>query len=148
MTAEDQAQVLELEVGSEQKAFVEPINETLADINPQRDNFVMEAEGTIIGFFQIDHPSDERKISDFLELHEVQIDAKHQGKGYGKAFVKELPNLLSREYPEAPGVCLTVNFRNTQAHRLYQLGGFIDTGKVYLLGRSGPQHIMRHRLRP
>ena len=139
----DEAHVLALTLTPAQLAFVDPLNETLANADSDRDNFVLDADNTIVGFFQIDRSSNHRTIADFLELHEVQIDARHQGKGYGKAFVASLIDYLKREFPSAIGVCLTVNCKNTHAYELYKLGGFVDTGELYTKGRSGPQHIMQ-----
>ncbi len=141
--ATDRSAVLGLAVTEGQAAFVEPLAETLSSAAPQRDNFVIEANGVVVGFFQIDSSSGMQKITNTLELHEVSIDAKHQGKGYGKAFTCTLKSFLQSEYPEWVAVCLTVNRANMSAYRLYQLGGFADTGELHLQGRSGPQHIMR-----
>lgn len=143
MKDSDRDHVAQLAVSVEQLVFVDPINDTLAAADPERDCFVMTDAGTIVGFFQIDLASNLRTIPELLELHEVQIDARHQGKGYGKAFMSSLPALLLAEYPGSPGVSLTVNCKNLHAYRLYEFGGFQDTGDLYEGGRSGPQHIMR-----
>lgn len=143
MMGADMTQVLDLEVTMDQRAFVDPVDETLGINECHRDNFVIEADNTIVGFFQIDRSSKRRKVTGFLELHEVQIDTRYQGKGFGKTFVKSLKKCLMREYPGTPGVCLTVNCKNMQAYELYKLGNFIDTGELYTKGKSGPQHIMR-----
>lgn len=142
MTTDDRTAVLALSVTDDQSRFVEPIAETLSDDAPVRDNFVIEEDGVVVGFFQIDGSSGKQKIRDSLELQEVAVDARHQGKGYGKAFVLALRTFLRKEYPEWRSVCLTVNYKNRAAYRLYELGGFVDTGQTHLEGRSGPQHIM------
>ncbi len=139
----DRAVVLGLSVTGPQAAFVEPIAETLSTTALQRDNFVIAADGAIVGFFQIACSSGAQKIANTLELHEVIVDASHQGKGYGKVFVFALKEFLRSEYPKWDAVCLTVNCKNKKAYRLYELGGFTDTGELYFEGRSGPQHVMR-----
>ncbi len=139
----DRAAVLGLSVTGPQAAFVEPIAETLSTTALQRDNFVIAADDGVVGFFQIDCSSGAQRIANALELHEVLVDASHQGKGYGKAFVFALKDFLRREYPVWDDVCLTVNCKNMGAYRLYELGGFTDTGELHLEGRSGPQHVMR-----
>ena len=141
--AADRAAVLGLSVTGLQAAFVEPMAETLSTTALQRDNFVIAADDGVVGFFQIDCSSDAQRIANSLELHEVLVDASHQGKGYGKAFVFALKDFLRSEYPVWDDVCLTVNCKNMGAYRLYELGGFTDTGELYLEGRSGPQHVMR-----
>jgi len=144
-TSTDKPTVEQFEVTSAQAAFVEPLRETLA-MGADRDSFVIEADGEPVGFFQIDHASATQSVEAHLELHEVTIDRRHQGKKYGKAFVEALPRLLSVEYPDWRGVCLTVNCRNEKAKRLYEYGGFTDTGELKLDGPSGPQHIMRRAI--
>ena len=144
-TGVDKPTVEQFEVTSAQAAFVEPLRETLA-MGADRDCFVIEADGDPIGFFQIDHASATQSVEAHLELHEVTIDWRHQGKKYGKAFVEMLPRLLNAEYPDWRGVCLTVNCRNEKAKRLYEYGGFTDTGELKLDGPSGPQHIMRRAI--
>ena len=140
MTNGDRTEVIGLRVTSEQAAYVEPLNEVLAI--PNRDHYVLESFGCIIGFFQIDASSGVQCVPEHLELHEFSIDQAQQGKGHGRTFVKALPNFLQCEYPGWRGVCLTVNCNNASAKRLYELGGFVDTGRLKLEGRSGPQHIM------
>ena len=142
MLSSDRSKVSKLKVSAEQLAYVDPINDTLAHETSARDNFVMEADGAIVGFFQIDARSKHRIMPDLLVLHEVQIDARAQGKRYGRQFMGALSSCLRHEYPWADGVCLTVNCKNLHAYRLYAAGGFVDTGNLYHGGRSGPQHIM------
>lgn len=143
--SDDKTTVEQFEVAIEQAPFVEPVSETLATEH-ERDNYVIEVDGLPIGFFQVDHSSGLQCLDDHLELHEVLIDQSQQGKGYGKAFVEMLPDFLRIKYPGRRGVCLTVNCRNQSAKRLYELGGFANTGDLKLEGRSGPQFIMRRDL--
>ena len=139
--AADRPAVLGLSVTDPQAAFVEPMAETLSTTALQRDNFVIAADDGVVGFFQIDCSSGAQRIANSLELHEVIVDASHQEKDM--AFVFALQDFLRREYPVWDDVCLTVNCKNMGAYRLYELGGFTDTGELYLEGRSGPQHVMR-----
>lgn len=142
MTADDHALTAALVVGSEQLKFVDPMPLTLETTALQRDNFVIEANGEIAGFFQVDTRAPDFARLPLLELCQVVIDQRFQGRGLGKRFVARLPELLEREYPDAPGVVLTVNCRNKMAHRVYAASGFKDTGEIYAGGPSGPQHIM------
>jgi len=141
----DKSTVEQFEVTNAQAPFVEPLRETLAT-EADRDCFVIEADGKPVGFFQIDHASATQSVEAHLELHEVMIDWRHQGKKYGKAFVEMLPRLLNAEYPNSGSVCLTVNCRNQKAKKLYEYGGFADTGELKMDGPSGPQHIMRREI--
>ena len=143
MTDLDHEAVLGLDVSQDQTAFVEPMAETFATTARYRDNYVIEADGVIVGYFQIDCTSHPQLIDNHLALHEVQVDSRQQGRGFGKMFAEQLRPFLSARYPDWDSVCLTVNCKNQHAYRLYAYGGFVDTGDLDQEGRSGPQHIMR-----
>lgn len=81
-----------------------------------------------------------------MGLEGFVIDLAEQGKGYGRATVATLTELLAREHPDVREVNLTVNTRNAAAIRSYLGAGFEDTGRLYHGGRSGPQHIFRLHL--
>ena len=142
MSGEDHDEVLALRVAHGQLAFVDPIADVFATTALHRENFIMNSDGSIVGFFQIDSTSGAQVVDGHLSLHEVQVDAAHQGRGFARQFVARLPAFLKARYPDWSSVCLTVNCRNKSAYRVYQLGGFVDTGGLYHQGRSGPQHIM------
>ncbi len=142
MTKHDRLQVAALAVGSDQLQFIEPMQATLQSTALHRDNFVMESAGTAVGFFQIDSRVPAYVNRPMLELCQVVIDRKHQGRGFGKGFILLLPAFLKQQYPDATGVVLTVNCRNKVAYHVYSAGGFHDTGEIYTAGPSGPQHIM------
>ena len=143
MSESDRSQASTITVSAGQLDFVDPIKETLSAADPDRHCYVMVVAETVVGFFQVDYSSSHRILPELLAVHEVQIDAAHQGKGHGRAFATSLIDFLIGEYPEDRGACLTVNLRNLRAYRLYKLAGFRDTGEIYAGGRSGPQHIMR-----
>ncbi len=142
----DRKAVVAFVVTGKQTNYVEPLAETLSTTGLYRENYVIEVNGLIIGFFQIDSKTNNQCIPDHLELHEVIIDSKHQSQGYGKEFLKELFPFLKEQYPEAAGVCLTVNCKNHSAINLYLRSGFADTGMIKTEGRSGPQHVMKKDL--
>jgi len=149
MDSTDRDQVLRLRVEPAQAPFVEPIEETLACVNTLRENHVMLIDDKVIGFFQIDLENEQRfevASAKELELHEVIIDSSHQGRGYGAAFLEQLPAYIGSEYPGWKSIVLTVNCLNERAHALYKRGGFSDTGEIYPHGRSGPQYVMRYFL--
>jgi ribosomal protein S18 acetylase RimI-like enzyme len=142
MTPDDQAAANALTVAKEQMPFVEPMPLALNTTDLQRDNFVMESNAEIVGFFQIDTQAPAYIAQPMLELCQVVVDHKHQGRGLGRQFIRLLPALLKQQYPNAPGIVLTVNCRNKMAHHVYAASGFHDTGELYNGGPSGPQHIM------
>ncbi len=142
MLPEDHEAVGRLSVGDQQQQFVDPMPLTLGTSALLRDNMVIEHEAEIVGFFQIDTKAPGYIRQPMLELCQVVIDQRHQGKGFGKGFLLLLPAFLKQQYPAAAGVVLTVNCRNKMAHHVYSAGGFHDTGEIYTGGPSGPQHIM------
>ncbi len=142
MTPGDQASAGALTVAKEQMPFVEPMPLALKTMALRRDSFVMESNAEIVGFFQIDTQAPAYIAQPMLELCQVVVDHKHQGRGLGRQFIRLLPALLKQQYPNAPGIVLTVNCRNKMAHHVYAASGFHDTGELYNGGPSGPQHIM------
>lgn len=142
MTKDDREQVAGLAVGRDQLQFVEPMPATLETTALHRDNFVVVTGNMIVGFFQIDTEAPAYIRQPMLELCQVVIDRKHQGRGFGRGVILRLPAFLKQQYPDACGVVLTVNCRNKLAHRVYSAGGFHDTSEIYTGGPSGPQHIM------
>ena len=147
MADADRATVAGLRVTNDQLAFVDTIADTLNGSAHQRENYVIEAGNAIVGFFQVDSGSGAQAVPDSIELHEVQIDAAHQGNGHAGAFMAALAPFLAAHYPDTDTVSLTVNCRNRIAYRVYAQGGFTDTGALYHGGRSGPQHVMTMKLR-
>ncbi len=147
MLASDHPAVAALTVADEQKRFVDPMPLTLETTDSQRDNFVIETDAGIAGFFQINTRPPDYIEQPLLELCQVLIDQSQQGHGLGKRLIQCLPKVLKCEYPDASGIVLTVNCRNKLAYHVYQAGGFRDTGELYTGGPSGPQHIMSMRWR-
>ncbi len=142
ITEEDHAPAAAVSVTSDQLQFVDPMPLTLKTTALRRDNFVIELDTGIAGFFQIDTRVPDYIQQPLLELCQVVIDEKYQGHGIGRRFIQCLPEALKLEYPDASGVVLTVNCRNKVAYHVYATSGFHDTGRIYTGGPSGPQHIM------
>jgi RimJ/RimL family protein N-acetyltransferase len=51
-------------------------------------------------------------------------------------------------FPDAQRLALTVNVTNPVAVRVYRQAGFSDTGRQYLGGALGPQHVLVLDLQP
>ena len=73
---------------------------------------------SMYGFFREEYPPEGR-----LWLDRLLIDARFQGRGYGRAALEALLERLSREYPEQD-VYLSVIEGNDVATRLYEQYGF------------------------
>ena len=150
MTTQHLADVITLAVMDEQKPFVGTIDDILKNANAQVRPHVIFADNTIVGFFLIDtiysKHFDFARHSKAIGLRSFFISKEHQGKGYAKQAILDLPNYLSEVYPNHSTVMLTVNCQNPIAKQLYVKGGFEDTNDLYHGGPSGPQHIMMKAL--
>lgn len=142
----DHTAVQSLAVNPDQVQYVGGIDELFESVPPTWHFHVVEHEGDIVGFFNIDTAYAENY--DFAEPNELGlraffIDASTQGRGYGKAAAAALQPYLVQAYPKHASIALTVNCRNQAAYHCYLAGGFSDTGSLYHGGKAGPQHIMR-----
>jgi len=145
----DWDRVAHLTVSEPQRAFVSTMAELYDIAAPDFHFHAIEADGVVVGFFNLDIAYGERY--DFAEpgelgLRSFLIDGAQQGRGYGKAACLALVSYLQRHYPSHPAIVLTVNCRNPGAYKAYRSAGFDDTGELYHGGAAGPQHIMRMTL--
>ena len=135
-----------LSVHADQVRYVGTISELFAQKPAQWHPQLIEVDGEIAGFFNIDTGyASQYEFADEgeLGLRAFFIGVEHQEKGYGKEAVKALYGYLQDNFPGYHSVCLTVNCKNPAAYNCYLGGGFQDTGSLYYGGAAGPQHIMR-----
>jgi diamine N-acetyltransferase len=59
------------------------------------------------------------------------IDRRHQGKGYGKAAMREMVRLVRESDPRAKGISLSYVPHNEVARKLYASLGFQETGEKW-----------------
>ena len=85
---------------------------------------------SMYGFFREEYPPEGR-----LWLDRLLIDARFQGRGYGRAALEALLERLSREYPEKD-VYLSVIEGNDVATRLYEQYGFRFIGEKDIHGED------------
>ena len=107
---------------------------------------VIRKRGTVVGMFRLDrlfHLHHTFAQSDTPGLRSFIVDHDRQGEGIGKAVTAQMRGYAKAQLPRASALYLTVNLRNPGAYKAYTKGGFIDTGAEYLLGKAGPQHILR-----
>jgi RimJ/RimL family protein N-acetyltransferase len=101
--------------------------------------------GTAVGFLVVSpfHRAVAHYCVDEFEvgLESLLVDRRYQRKGYGIAAISSVLDLIRERFPRARRMKLTVNTRNRTAIGIYGRLGFRDTGKFYLGGRSGPQHV-------
>lgn len=140
--------MLALRPAPEQEVFSSYATRTLpeADADPQRTPFAVLAAGAPVGFGVLDRGGTLALLTEqsatAVLLRAFYLDASAQGRGLGRAAVAALPTLVTRVAPDATRVLLTVNVANPAAIRAYLAGGFTDTGRQYLGGGVGPQHVL------
>lgn len=135
--------------------FIDPIEEITKRIRPSDSEplsipFGVYLASRAIAFFAIDFsnppPDDQYSPTSPCWLESFMVAQDCQGKGYAKAILNRLPDLINQAFPHIRRLNLTVNFRNQVARALYRKCGFEDTGDVYWDGPAGPQHILTKAL--
>lgn len=136
---------------ADQQRFAAPAAESLplGDDNPDRMSVAILAEDEAVGMFALDRGGYFREFEHdrrAVLLRAFYVAPEHQGQGYARAAVTAIPAFVRQHLPGVNRVVLTVNMGNPAAIRTYLSGGFTDTAKTYLGGRSGPQHIFEQAL--
>ena len=139
-------EVVALEVGENQKDFIETTNlRSFADAHMLNADGItatplaIYADDTMVGFLMyiydtLDHESFENEVfygkKSYFICH-MMIDKRYQGKGYGKlAFEKMLLAIETMPDGEAEYVTLFYHTSNVTAKTLYASFGFVDTGII------------------
>ncbi|MER1956853.1 MAG: GNAT family N-acetyltransferase [Solibacillus sp.] len=139
-------EVVALEVGENQKDFIETTNlRSFADAHMLNADGIpatplaIYADDTMVGFLMyiydtLDHESFENEVfygkKSYFIWH-MMIDKRYQGKGYGKlAFEKMLLAIETMPDGEAEYVTLFYHTSNVTAKTLYASFGFVDTGII------------------
>lgn len=78
-------------------------------------------DGTTVGYAVT------MQVIDEAELLEIAVDPEHQGKGYGKALLKESVCLVKGD--AARVMHLEVRESNDRARKMYHSAGFAEVGK-------------------
>ncbi|ALP35808.1 N-acetyltransferase [Paenibacillus sp. 28ISP30-2] len=120
----------------------------LAKQDPHRHPVVITATGRPVGFFILydgDELTDYTNTSAALLLRAFSIHYADQGQGYAKNGLLQLPQYISRHFPNILEVVLGVNARNLPAYNLYLKCGFKDEDDTRM-GSHGLQHILKMSL--
>ena len=134
VTRENWQEALKLKVKDVQNHFVPTVAVSLAKvyIKPDGDNVnylpfaIYEEERGMIGFVMhayVENTNDMYWINGFI------IDEKHQGKGYGRAALREMVNWIIKQYTQCKEIRLTVHKENYAARQLYKSFGFVEAGE-------------------
>ncbi len=145
------AALLDLRVGSAQRAWMGKVADTLADLArcPGSDSMAILIGNTAVGHCRIDPHARSVAGHDFalptLGLRAFFIDTRWQGQGVGTRALRALFTDVATRYPAARQVALSVDTDNHVALRLYLHAGFADSGELYHGSRSRMQQLL---LRP
>ncbi|VVO34728.1 GNAT family N-acetyltransferase [Pseudomonas fluorescens] len=140
-------QVEAIEVHQEQIRFSGDIHGALHTLlskpGPGVKGFALLVEDVPVAFLLLKRPpvlpawADEHSAT----LHALQVDQRHQGKGYGRACLQALPNVARQAFPEIRALELSVDADNEAAIALYAKFGWVDSGEAYK-GRIGYERRM------
>lgn len=146
ITGDNIEEVIALEVGENQKDFIETTNlRSFADAYVLNEDGIpatplaIYADDTMVGFLMyiydtMDHESFKNEVFDGKKSYFIwhnMIDKSYQGKGYGKlAFEKMLKDIETMPDGEAEYVALFYHTSNVIAKTLYASFGFVDTGII------------------
>ncbi|HLM00184.1 MAG TPA: GNAT family N-acetyltransferase [Pyrinomonadaceae bacterium] len=139
ITPENFSAVINLEVADDQKLFVAPNVKSIAQskIYPDSIPLAVYCEEQPVGFVMYGYDPDDEKYY----LGRLMIDARHQGKGYGRAATREVIRRLS-EIEGCDAVYLSFVPENTGAEKLYSSVGFERTGEL-----NGSEIVMRYTIK-
>ena len=139
ITPENFSAVINLDVAEDQKLFVAPNVKSIAQAKIYPDSIPMaiySGDGEPVGFVMYGYDPDDKKYY----LGRLMIDARHQGKGYGKAATLEVIRRMS-EIEGCRAIYLSFVPENTGAEKLYSSVGFQRTGAL-----NGNEIVMRFDL--
>jgi ribosomal protein S18 acetylase RimI-like enzyme len=99
-----------------------------------REAFVIETEGSIIGIGVL---RQRFLFGDYLELFAIAASA--QGRGYGRALLAHLENVVFRR---AKNLFVCVSDFNHLARRFYERNGYMEIGPILHLLIPGSSEIL------
>jgi diamine N-acetyltransferase len=138
ITRDNFQQCVGLEVRDDQKTFVATNVYSIAQTTVE-PTFIAQAVyhgDEMVGFCMYGRDTDE----DCYCVGRLMIDQRHQGKGYGRAAMREAIRRM-REQPDCREIALSVAPENTGAQKLYESLGFVKTGEV-----AHGEEVMRLRV--
>lgn len=125
VTGANRALVASLELAPEQIDFVASNADSLDEARSDRDaqpRAVMAGD-RVVGFLMYEAPRDD----DEARIYRFMIDRSSQGKGYGKAALREVLGEI-RALSHVRHVSICYEPENETARRLYRTAGFIEEG--------------------
>ena len=139
ITPQNFSEVINLDVSEDQKHFVAPNVTSIAQSKvcfPDAFPLAVYNDDEPVGFVMYGYDREDEKYY----LGRLMIDAKHQGKGYGKAATLEVIRRM-REIEDCDAIYLSFVPENAGAEKLYSSVGFERTGAL-----NGDEIVMRYDL--
>lgn len=140
ITEDNWKDAIKLKVNVDQEKFVAPNVYTIAQSKfaPETCYYLegIYADEIMVGFSWFGHDDEDNTFW----IARFMIDTHHQGKGYGKAALLKIIDLLKDSYvllpsedPEGPrvkNIYISAVPDNINAKKLYEKVGFINTGEI------------------
>ena len=131
ITSSNYNECLALQVRDDQKKFVAPNVKSLAEawvFHAVARPFAIYNDDTMVGFLMVDIDPNLVGSNDLCFLWRFMIDAKYQGRGYGKAAMHEVINYVKTNFNPKTFETSTVP-GNDAAEMLYRSFGFLPNGR-------------------
>ncbi len=138
ISQKNRQEAIKLRVASGQENFVETVAQCLEEADKKRNWHpvgIYHGE-TLIGFAMYGYFFLEYFPFGRLWLDRLIIDARFQGKGYGKAALSGLLHHLCCVYPKEKKIYLSVTEGNRTAEKLYKKFGFLYNGETDIHGEK------------
>lgn len=120
----------------------------LSNEDSERHSILAMENDQLVTFFVLHKNEGVKPYSDndhSILLRAFSTDFRHQGKGYAKKALMQLPAFVRENFTEINEMVLAVNLGNEAAQGLYKKCGFIDEG-VRRIGKKGELIIMSYYL--
>lgn len=131
-----------------QLRFTRPPMDCIKNKEPAQKNVVMIDQEEAVTFFTLDTGKEAFQYSGNKQavlIRSFSTDYYHQGRGYAKQALEQLPGFLATHFPTADELVLGVYVKNHIAQGLYHACGFQDTEKR-CEGRNGQIIIMNQKI--
>jgi diamine N-acetyltransferase len=127
LTKENYAACLDLKVEESQQNFVASDVQSIADarVYPELVPLTIYHEDTMVGFLMYNGSAPEG----VYWIQRLMIDHHHQRKGYGRAALVQLLNIL-KEYTDCKTIKISYAAENIGAETLYERLGFRKNGEM------------------
>ncbi len=127
-------EAIAIKVREGQEDFVSPPVRSLAAayVRQYGDEYAYEPMAISEGDVMVGYVSTlcDPKSADDHWIDDIMIDARHQGRGLGRAAVEETIRFILRTYPRCEAIKLSCHRDNHGATSLYKSMGFEPTGEL------------------